>query len=76
MNPLDLAQVMPYLLIAQKTFFVLCAVLYFVFSVVVVKQVTTMSKNIRDKFNSILIGFSYLHLVFAAGLILLTYFGL
>jgi hypothetical protein len=74
MNPLSLEQIMPYLLAAQKTFFVLCAVLYFIFSLIVVRQVTTMSKNIKDKFNSILVGFSYLHLVFAVGLILMTFF--
>lgn len=73
MNSLSLDQFLPYFLLAQKTFFILCAILYFIFSVVVVKQVGTMSKNIKDKFNSILVGFSYLHLVFAGFLILMTF---
>jgi hypothetical protein len=70
----QISNFMPYFLLAQKTFFILCAILYFIFSLVVVKQVTTMSKDVKDKFNPILITFSYLHLVFAALLILMTVF--
>lgn len=55
-----------------RIFFDISALLYLVFAVVVVKQVTTMSKNVSDKFNAILVAFSYLHLVFALVLLLLT----
>lgn len=61
-----------YLLIAQKLFFVLGSIIYFLFALIVVKQTTMMSKNVKDKFNGILITFSYLHLAFSAFLILLT----
>jgi hypothetical protein len=61
-----------YLLLAFKFFFVLGAVLYFIFSIVIVKQTTTMSQNVSDKFNPFLIAFSYLHLLFAFSLIILT----
>ncbi len=60
------------MLMAQKLFFVLGAIFYLFFSAVVVKQTTMMSKNVKDKFNAVLITFSYLHLGFAAFLILLT----
>jgi hypothetical protein len=53
--------------------FDLGAVFYLVFAVVVVKQVTTMTKNVYDKFNAILVSFSYLHLIFAIAFLLLTF---
>lgn len=62
----------PYFLLAQKTFFVLCSIFYSIFALVVVKQVTSMSKNVTDKFNSILISFSFIHLIFAGLLIFLS----
>ncbi len=61
------------LLLAFKIFFVLGAIIYFIFSLVVVKQTTTMSKNVYDKFNSIIITFSYIHAIFAFFLIFVTY---
>jgi len=60
------------MLLAQKLFFVLGAIFYLFFSIVVVKQTTMMSKNVKDKFNAVLITFSYLHLGFSVFLILLT----
>lgn len=65
-------QIDTYLLLAEKLFAVLGALIYFIFALVVVKQVTSMSNNIYDKFNSILIVFSYLHLAFSVFLIILT----
>lgn len=56
-----------------RIFFLLGAVFYVVFAVVVVRQVAMMSKNVYDKFNSILIIFSYLHLAFSIFLVLLTF---
>jgi len=55
---------------ATKIFFVLCSLLYFVFALIVVKQTTSMSKSVKDKFNHILIIFSYIHLAFSVFLIL------
>lgn len=46
---------------------------YLIFALVVVKQVNTMSKNVKDKFNKILITISYLHLL---GAILLVFLAL
>jgi len=61
-----------YLLLLGKGLFVTGAVLYFIFALVVVKQVLMMTKNVNDKFNSVLILFSYLHLGFSIFLIFLT----
>lgn len=61
-----------YLLLLGKTCFVIGSFIYLIFALVVVKQVGMMSKNINDKFNSILIAFSYFHFIFAIFLVLLT----
>ncbi len=58
-----------YLIIAEKICGILGTIIYFIFALVVVKQVGTMTKNVRDKFNPILISFSYAHLA-AAGLLI------
>lgn len=65
-------QINQYIQILEKASFVLGAVLYVIFAMVVVKQVGTMSKNVNDKFNSVLIAFSYLHFAFAVILVFLT----
>jgi len=56
-----------------RIFFLLGSVFYVIFAVVVVRQVAMMSKNVYDKFNTILIIFSYLHLAFSIFLVLLTF---
>jgi len=56
--------------IFEKAIFVVGGILYLIFAFVVVKQVATMSRNIVDKFNSVLIIFSYIHLIFAILLVL------
>jgi hypothetical protein len=61
-----------YLLLAEKLFGVLGAIIYLVFAIVVVKQVGSMSKNVKDKFNGVLITFSYIHLVAAVALVFLV----
>ena len=63
----------PYLLLSSKIFFIACGVLYLIFALIVVKQVTSMSKSVKDKFNPILISFSFLHLAFSVLLILITW---
>jgi hypothetical protein len=60
------------MLLAGKLFAILGTILYFIFSIVIVKQVTSMSSNVYDKFNAILIAFSYLHLLFSILLIILA----
>lgn len=65
-------QINAYLLLVEKLFAVLGAIVYFIYALVVVKQVTSMSNNVYDKFNSLLIIFSYLHLAFSVFLVLLT----
>jgi len=55
----------------EKFAFILGAIIYLIFALIIVKQVATMTKNINDMFNSVIIIFSYVHLVFAILLILL-----
>jgi hypothetical protein len=47
---------------------------YFVFALIVVKQVSVMSQNIHDLYNSHLRIFSYLHFLFSVLIILLAIF--
>ena len=61
------------LVLAEKLFGVLGAIIYLIFSLVVVKQVGTMSKNVKDKFNGILIAFSYIHLAAAILLVFMAW---
>jgi hypothetical protein len=61
------------LTIAVKVVAVAGTIIYFIFSLVVVKQVTAMSHNVKDKFNGILIVFSYIHLLFSVLLMLLAW---
>lgn len=65
-------QINTYMLLVQKLSFVLGAVLYLIFALIVVKQTTMMSKNVSDKFNSVLIIFAYLHAAFSVFLVFLT----
>jgi hypothetical protein len=59
-----------YFLLIIKIFFILISILFLVFSLIVVKQVNSMSKNITDKFNQILKIASYVYLIFS---IILTF---
>jgi hypothetical protein len=60
------------LLLIVKIMSVIGSLLYLVFAFIIVKQVSMMTKNVSDKFNSILVTFSWLHLVFAAFFVFLT----
>lgn len=53
-----------------KIFFISLSFLYLIFALITIKQVTSMSKNITDKFNTILIIFSFIHLIFSVILVL------
>ncbi len=61
-----------YLLIIEKIIGVMAAVVYSFFALIVVKQVQTMSKNVKDIFNPLLIVFAYAHLMAALALIFLV----
>jgi hypothetical protein len=61
------------LVLAEKLFGVLGAIIYLIFSLVIVKQVGTMSKNVKDKFNGVLIVFSYIHLAAAILLVFMAW---
>ncbi len=52
-----------YLLILLKGFFILASLLYIILSVVIVRQVFLMSKNVQDMHNSIIFALSVIHLI-------------
>jgi len=54
-----------YLVLLEKIFAFLGTGLYLVFAIVIVKQVSMMTKNVNDKFNGVVIAFSYIHLALA-----------
>lgn len=61
-----------YLLILEKIIGVVGSIVYLIFALIVVKQVTTMSKNVKDMFNPLLITFAYIHLMAALALVFLA----
>jgi hypothetical protein len=65
-------QLGPILDLIKAIFTFLGAFIYFIFAAVIVKQVKSMSKIVQDKFNTILIIFSYLHLLFALLLLVIS----
>lgn len=67
-----LPQFTGYLYLFEKICFILGAILYCIFSLVVVKQTHMMSQNVNDKFNGVLKIISYLHLAFALFVLFLT----
>jgi hypothetical protein len=62
-----------YLILAERIFGIIGTIIYLIFSLVIVKQVKTMTKNVKDKFNGVLIVFSYLHLIAAILLVFLAW---
>lgn len=62
-----------YLALVEKIFGIIGTLIYLIFSLVMVKQVGTMTKNVKDKFNGILIVFSYVHLMAAILLVFLAW---
>lgn len=55
-----------------KVFAIIGGIFYFVFSLIVVKQVSSLSKNIQDRFNGLIVSASYIHLIFAGLLVFLV----
>jgi hypothetical protein len=60
--------------ISLKIFTLIGLGVYFIFALIVVKQVSVMSQNIHDLYNSHLRIFSYFHLLFSVLVILLAIF--
>ncbi len=58
--------------IAFKIFTFVGLGVYLIFALIIVKQVSVMSQNIYDLYNSQLKVFSYLHLLFSVLIILLA----
>jgi hypothetical protein len=67
-----MVEIKRWLEIIEKICVIIGAFVYLVFSVVIVRQVNSMSKIVHDKFNAVLIVFSYLHLAFAILLLILA----
>lgn len=61
-----------YFLGIEKIFFVTLSILYIIFAVVVVRQVTSLSKEVGGKFNIILTTISFINLGFSFFLVFLT----
>lgn len=61
-----------YFLGIEKGFFVILSLLYIIFAVVVVRQVTSLSKEVGGNFNLILTTISYINLIFSFFLVFLT----
>lgn len=59
-----------YFLIVIKIFFIIGSILNLIFSAIVVKQVVSMSKNIKEKYNYILTIISYIYLGISIVLVL------
>lgn len=59
-----------YFLFVIKIFFIIGSIINLIFSAIVVKQVTSMSKNIKEKFNYILTIISYFYLIISVVLVL------
>lgn len=66
---IDLAEI---ILVAGKIMAMVGTLLYLVFASVIVKQVRTMSADVVDKFNGILMIISYIHWIFALVLFVLS----
>ena len=62
-----------YLIIVEKIFFVVGAFLYLIFALVIIKQMSSLSKNVQDKYNPLFVALSYIHLI---GTIFLIFFTL
>ncbi len=61
-----------YFLILERIFAIIGTGLYLIFAIVIVKQVSMMSKNVYDKFNGVVIVVSYIHLALAVFLMLMS----
>ena len=61
-----------YFIILERIFAIVGTGLYLIFAIVIVKQVSMMTKNVYDKFNWIVIVFSYIHLALSVFLLLMS----
>jgi pilus assembly protein TadC len=67
---LTIGSINNYFFVFIKILFILFAFINFIYSLIIAKQVNSMSKNITDTFNPILVIFSYIHITFSVVLIL------
>ncbi|MFA4827360.1 MAG: DUF5657 family protein [Candidatus Shapirobacteria bacterium] len=67
-----MTEIKRWLELVEKICVIIGTLVYLVFAVVIVRQVNSMSKIVHDKFNLILIVFSYFHLAFAILLLILA----
>jgi len=67
-----MTEIKRWLELVEKICVIIGTLVYLVFAVVIVRQVNSMSKIVHDKFNIVLIIFSYLHLAFAILLLILA----
>ena len=58
--------------IIEKIIAVSGSIIYFIYAIIVLKQVQSMSKKIFDVFNGFIKTIAFFHLLFAAFLIVLT----
>lgn len=58
--------------IFQKIFVVVGTIVYFIFATIVLKQTTSLSKNIHDKFNQVVVSAAFIHMIASVGLIFLA----
>lgn len=56
-----------------KLFFILAFILYFLFAIIVVRQVFMMTKTFKTSAEFVLKTFSIIHLFFAVGLLVASY---
>lgn len=61
-----------YLLLLERIFAGVGTGIYLIFAIVIVKQVSMMTKNVYDKFNGVVIVVSYVHLILAIFLMLMS----
>jgi len=61
-----------YFILLERIFAIVGTGLYLIFAIVIVKQVSMMTKNVYDKFNGVVIIFSYIHLLLSLLLVLMS----
>lgn len=61
-----------YFILLERIFAIMGVGLYLIFAIVILKQVSMMTKNVYDKFNVIVIIISYIHLALAISLLLVS----
>ncbi len=66
--------ILPSIWIVLKIFFIVGLTVYLIFAVVIVKQVRIMNQTLDVGFNNTLSAISFLHLIFAIGILAFALF--